>query len=110
MESINLSAQRRERASKGDLRAIRNQGRTPAVLYGREVGNIIIQVPTKELEKIIADHSISSSLISLHVGDGEQEEPYMVMCREIQRDPMRGDLLHADFLQVVLTEEIETEV
>ena len=110
MESINLSAQRRERASKGDLRAIRNQGGTPAVLYGREVGNIIIQVPTKELEKIIANHSISSSLISLHVGDGEQEEPYMVMCREIQRDPMRGDLLHADFLQVVLTEEIETEV
>ncbi|HBG23318.1 MAG TPA: 50S ribosomal protein L25, partial [Peptococcaceae bacterium] len=49
MESINLSAQRRERASKGDLRAIRNQGGTPAVLYGREVGNIIIQVPTKEL-------------------------------------------------------------
>lgn len=107
MESINLSAQRRERASKGDLRVMRNQGETPAVLYGKEVGNIIIQVPTKELENIIANHSISSSLISLNV---EQEEPYMVMCRELQRDPLRGDLLHADFLQVVLTEELETEV
>ena len=32
------------------------------------------------------------------------------MCREIQRDPIRRDLLHADFFQIVLTEEIETEV
>jgi large subunit ribosomal protein L25 len=44
------------------------------------------------------------------LSNGEEEESYMVMCREIQRDPLRGDLLHADFLQVVLTEEIETEV
>jgi large subunit ribosomal protein L25 len=110
MESINLSAQRRERASKGSLRTLRSQGETPAVLYGREVGNIIIQVPTKELENIIAKHSISSSLINLNMSNGEEEESYMVMCREIQRDPLRGDLLHADFLQVVLTEEIETEV
>jgi large subunit ribosomal protein L25 len=110
MESINLSAQRRERASKGSLRTLRSQGITPAVLYGREVGNIIIQVPTKELENIIAKHSISSSLINLNMSNGEEEESYMVMCREIQRDPLRGDLLHADFLQVVLTEEIETEV
>jgi large subunit ribosomal protein L25 len=110
MESINLSAQRRERASKGSLRTLRSQGITPAVLYGREVGNIIIQVTTKELENIIAKHSISSSLINLNMSNGEEEESYMVMCREIQRDPLRGDLLHADFLQVVLTEEIETEV
>jgi large subunit ribosomal protein L25 len=110
MESINLSAQRRERASKGSLRTLRSQGITPAVLYGREVGNIIIQVPTKELENIIAKHSISSSLINLNMSNGEEEESYMVMCREIQRDPLRGDLLHADFLQVVLNEEIETEV
>ena len=40
------------------------------VLYGREVGNIIIQVPTKELENIIAKHSISSSLINLNMSNG----------------------------------------
>ncbi|MGB4504240.1 MAG: 50S ribosomal protein L25/general stress protein Ctc [Syntrophaceticus sp.] len=110
MESINLSAQRRERGSKGSLRSLRRQGMTPAVLYGKEVGNMIIQVPTKELEAIIANHSIGSALISLDVANGENQEPYMVMCRELQRDPVRRELLHADFFQVVLTEEIEAEV
>jgi large subunit ribosomal protein L25 len=110
MESINLSAQKRERGPKGFMRTLRRQGMTPAVLYGKEVGNILIQVPTKELEMIITGHSIGSTLISLEVANDDQKEPYLVMCREIQREPIRRDLLHADFFQVVLTEEIETEV
>lgn len=110
MESINLNAQRRERGPKGSVRALRRQGITPAVLYGKEVGNITIQVPTKELDAIIANHSIGSTLINLEIVNGEKKEPYLVMCREIQRDPIRRDLLHADFFQVVLTENIETEI
>ncbi|HHV34794.1 MAG TPA: 50S ribosomal protein L25/general stress protein Ctc [Syntrophomonadaceae bacterium] len=110
MESISLSAQRRERGPKRSVRTLRHQGMIPAVLYGREVGNILIQVPTKELEKIITEHSIGTTLINLDIANGEERDPYLVMCREIQRDPIRRDLLHADFFQIVLTEEIETEV
>ncbi len=41
---------------------------------------------------------------------GKKGGSYLVMCREIQRDPVRRELLHADFYQVDLTEEIETEI
>lgn len=110
MENINISAQRRERGPKRSVRALRRQGITPAVLYGREIGNMMIQVPTKELEGIISCRSIGNTLINLYIANGEESDSYLVMCREIQRDPIRRDLLHADFFQVVLTEEIETEI
>jgi len=110
MESIELSAQKRECGPKRNVLSLRRQGMIPAVLYGKEVGNITIQVSTKDMEAIIANHSIGSTLISLDIAGEENNEPYLVMCRELQRDPLRRDLLHADFFQVVLTEEIETEV
>ncbi|KUK36819.1 MAG: 50S ribosomal protein L25 [Thermacetogenium phaeum] len=110
METISLQAQLRERGTKGSVRALRNQGMLPAVLYGKEVGNVLLSVPTKSLEQIIANHSIGSTLINLDVADGEKGGSYLVMCREIQRDPVRRELLHADFYQVDLTEEIETEI
>ncbi len=72
METISLQAQLRERGTKGSVRALRNQGMLPAVLYGKEVGNVLLSVPTKSLEQIIANHSIGSTLINLDVADGEK--------------------------------------
>ena len=110
METVKLSARYRERSSKGAVRALRRQGETPAVLYGRGVGNMLIKVPTKELEQILNNHVIGSTLIDLDVDKGDQKESYLVMCREVQRDPLRRELLHADFFQIELTQEIQTEI
>lgn len=110
METVKLSAQYRERSSKGAVRALRRNGETPAVLYGKGVGNMLIKVPTRELEYILNNHIIGSTLIDLDVDKGDQRESYLVMCREVQRDPIRRELLHADFFQIELNQEIETEI
>lgn len=110
METVKLSAQYRERSSKGAVRALRRNGETPAVLYGKGVGNMLIKVPTKDLEYILSNHIIGSTLIDLDVAKGDQRESYLVMCREVQRDPIRRELLHADFFQIELNQEIETEI
>ncbi|HHY40449.1 MAG TPA: 50S ribosomal protein L25/general stress protein Ctc [Syntrophaceticus sp.] len=110
METVKLSAQYRERGSKGAVRALRRKGETPAVLYGKGVGNMLVKVPTKELEQILKNHVIGSTLIDLDVDTGEKRESYLVMCREVQRDPIRRELLHADFYQIDLNQEIQTEI
>lgn len=110
METITLRAETRERGTKGSVRALRREGMLPAVLYGKEAGNILLKLPAREVEKIINTQSAGSALINLEVADGDQNESYMVMFRELQRDPIRWELLHADFYQIVLTEEIETEI
>ncbi|HAF17292.1 MAG: 50S ribosomal protein L25/general stress protein Ctc [Thermacetogeniaceae bacterium] len=110
METVKLSAQYRERSSKEAVRALRRKGETPAVLYGKGVGNMPIKVSTKELEYILNNNVIGSTLIDLDVDKGEKRESYLVMCREVQRDPLRRELLHADFFQIELTQEIQTEI
>lgn len=110
METINLRSETRERGTKGSVRALRREGMLPAVLYGKEAGNILIKLPARAVEKIINTQSAGSALINLEVADGDQEQSYMVMFRELQRDPVRWELLHADFHQILLTEEIETEI
>ncbi len=106
MESIALRAEVRPRGSKGSVKALRRRGMLPAVVYGQNAGNILIMLPEKELHGILALHSTGSTLINLEVED----RFYPVMLREVQRNPMRQTILHADFLQVSLTEAIETEI
>jgi large subunit ribosomal protein L25 len=106
MESIALRAEVRPRGSKGSVKALRRQGMLPAVVYGQNAGNILITLLEKELHNILAVHSSGSTLINLEVED----RSYPVMLREVQRNPLRQTIEHADFLQVSLTEAIETEI
>ena len=109
METVKLSAQYRERSSKEAVRALRRKGETPAVLYGKGVGNMPIKVSTKELEYILNNNVIGSTLIDLDVDKGEKRESYLVMCREVQRDPLRRSCCMRIF-QIELTQEIQTEI
>lgn len=106
MESIALTVETRPRGSKGSVKALRRQGLLPAVVYGKDAGNILIQVPEKELHTILAAHSTGSTLINLQL----ESQSFPVMLREVQRNAIRRTILHADFLQVSLTEAIETEI
>jgi large subunit ribosomal protein L25 len=106
MESIALQAEIRPRGSKGSVNALRRQGMLPAVVYGKDAGNILIMMPEKVLHSILAAHSSGSTLINLQL----EHQSFPVMLREVQRNPIRRTIMHADFLQVSLTEAIETEI
>lgn len=106
MESIALQVESRPRGSKGSVHALRRSGMLPAVVYGKDAGNILIQMPEKVLHSILAAHSTGSTLINLQL----EGQSYPVMLREVQRNPIRQTIMHADFLQVSLTEAIETEI
>ncbi|NPV28817.1 MAG: 50S ribosomal protein L25/general stress protein Ctc [Firmicutes bacterium] len=110
MESITLHARPRARGTKGSLKKLRRERMLPGVVYGKEAGNLLVQVPTQALANILATHSIGGTLINLEISDGEAPKSYLVMIREVQREPLRQELLHVDFYQVSLTEEIETEI
>ncbi len=112
MENITLRAETRPHGTKGQLRALRRRGVLPGVLYGKEVGNKLVQCSERDIENIVSKHSIGGTLINLELADGEAGgvSSYLVMIREVQRDPIKKRLLHVDFFQVPLDEEIETEI
>ncbi len=105
MAEIVLNA--RPRTVKGkQVKALRRQGWIPAVLYGRHIQPITIQVEGKELQQVLAQARGGTRLITLHV-DGET---HLALIREVQRESIRREILHVDFQAVEMTEKIRVEV
>jgi large subunit ribosomal protein L25 len=69
------------------------EGKIPAVLYGPGIKNLNLEVDEKELEKILRR---KNSSIVLKVEDNE----YQVLIKEIQRDPIKGKIIHIDFYKL----------
>jgi len=89
------------------VRFLRRQGLTPANLYGPTTKSIALQVETPLLKRLIARVGINA-LITLRVDGGS--EPRLTMIREVQRDPLTGDLLHVDFFQVEVSHKVRVEI
>jgi large subunit ribosomal protein L25 len=80
----------------------------PAVVYGRGLGSIPVEVDARQVDGILSSGAGRNSLIDFHVaGD---EGAYTVMLKDIQYDPVRRGVVHADFQQVNLSEKINTTI
>ncbi len=101
MTEIKLEASARE---GGKPNLIRRQGRVPAVVYGHRRDSQAISVDEAALHQILGYGS--NALIKLTTGNAEDT----VMVKEIQRDPVRGGILHIDFLSVALDEVLTARV
>ena len=104
MERVELIAESRTVLGK-QVKQLRAQQWTPAVVYGPDAPSKSIQIQQRALFKALQQAG-STTLIDLLV-DGEPEAQ-VVLAREIQRDILTGQLQHVDFYQVRLTEKVKT--
>ena len=106
MAEVKLAALKRAATGKGPARQARMAGRVPATLYGHGIDPVSIDVDRRDL--ITAFHTDAGMNVLLDIEiDGDNT---LAIARELQRDPVKGTLLHADFVMVDRTEEIEVEV
>jgi large subunit ribosomal protein L25 len=96
MAEVKLKAESRDVVGKGAARKIRAAGKVPAVLYGPALQPLRLAVDARELWHALHTDAGTNVLINLAV-DGET---YLTMPREVQRDIVRGTLLHVDFLRI----------
>ncbi len=106
MEAPILQAWRRDRAGKGVARKIRAQGLIPGVLYGGGE-NIPLTLKPQELLKILT--SGENTIFQLDI-DGEPEGDRQAIVRDLQRDPLKESLLHADFYRISMDVELTVSV
>jgi large subunit ribosomal protein L25 len=94
------------RAITGDrVRHLRAEGQIPAVLYGKGMDAVNLQVDARELAATLKIAG-ESTLVYLSVG----KESYPVIIHDVHRDPLKGSIVHADFYKVRLDEKIKTMV
>ncbi len=88
------------------VRALRRAGWIPLSVYGAHTTAHSMQAEERPLRAVLnkAGHN---RLIRLDAGDAK---PRLVVAREIQREPISGNLWHVDFQEVSLTEKMQIEV
>ena len=102
-----LSADTRGGTGKGVARKLRAAGRIPAVIYGKGKAGEAISLDPALLERLLhTSESGMNTLIDLSV-DGRTST---VLLKDLQRDPIRGRYLHADFFVVDLEQELQVAI
>lgn len=93
METISITARKRPLSTKGAVAALRRDGKVPAVVYGLKSEPETVEITATDLRPVLAHRN---ALIELSI-DGVTHK---TMMKQLDRDPIRGDFLHVDFLRV----------
>ena len=106
MSEYKLAAENRSEAGKGAARRLRASGRVPAVLYGHGAKPEHLSVDARQFGQALRTDAGVNVLISLEVG----RDQHLALAKEIQRHPVKGTLIHVDFIQVRRGEKVHVQV
>src|SRR5215203_1399893 len=95
-EVLDLSAEARDRAGKGASRAMRREGRVPAVIYGNKQEATAIHLEEKALMKLLHTGHFFNSVVMLDVAG----KKVRALPKDVQFHPVTDRPLHADFLRI----------
>ena len=104
--AIKLAAIARERAGKGAARAVRREGRVPAVIYGDKTAPVMISLDPRDVMREASKAGFFTRLYDVEV-DGKA---HRVLPRDIQFHPVNDKPEHVDFQRVGETTRVRVEV
>src|ERR1700709_437332 len=96
MAEITLQATSGRPTGTGPAKRLRVEGKIPAVVYGLGADPVAVTVDWRPLREALTTEAGLNALIDLHL-DGDAA---LCVVKELQRHPIRGDVLHVDFLRV----------
>jgi large subunit ribosomal protein L25 len=105
VKKITLNAESRTETN-GQAKNIIKCGFIPVVLYGQGIANRNLKIKTADFLKVITEAG-ETHLIDLVIDGKDQAR---ILIKDLQKDPMRDKVIHADFYQVNMAKEIEVEI
>ncbi len=105
-DALTLPAERRERAGKGASRALRREGRIPAVIYGGKEEPTPIHVEEKELIRQLMTGHFMNSIVKIEV-DGETVR---TLPKDVALHPVTDRPTHADFFRLSKDAKVEVSI
>jgi large subunit ribosomal protein L25 len=106
MPEFVVPAESRSETGKNVNRRLRSRGMIPGVVYGTGKAAVPVAVSPKEIGAILKSASGENTLFDLDLGGSRRK----VILKEFQREPLRGQLLHADFYEVALDKVLQVKV
>ncbi|WP_379921426.1 50S ribosomal protein L25/general stress protein Ctc [Erythrobacter sp. R86502] len=105
-DALNLPAEARERAGKGASRALRRDGRTPAVIYGGKEEPTLIHVEQKELVRQLMTGHFMNSIVNIEIGG----ETVRTLPKDVAFHPVTDRPTHVDFLRMTGDSKVQVQV
>ncbi len=105
-DALTLPAEARERAGKGASRALRREGRIPAVIYGGKEEPSPIHVEEKELTRQLGSGHFMNSIVMIELGG----KSVRTLPKDIAFHPVNDRPLHVDFLRLAKDAKVEVDV
>lgn len=106
--SSSLSATLREGTGKGVARKLRQDGKIPGVVYGKDMETVQITLDAHDAMHLFQSISVENTIVDLQVEGHEEALPTLV--REIQMHPFRNDIIHIDFLRIQAGVAVDVDV
>lgn len=108
MQGISINVKKREGKKKGYVKKLRRKGIVPGILYGPDETPTLIEVDKKELEAIFRKHKTSEHfLVSFQLGS---KKNVLAFIKDVQYDPVSGQVIHIDLEAVSLKKPMEVVV
>jgi len=104
MDTLKIKAEKRDVFGR-KVKRLRKEGVTPANVFGKKIKSFAIQLKEDEFKKVYKEAG-ETGLIQLEL----ESKKHPVLVHDMQRDPVSGNILHVDFVQVDLKEKIEAQV
>ncbi len=104
MQKLEIQAALRDMKIKPDI--IRKTGKIPAVLYGNKIQNTPLVITLGDFEKILRKAG-ESTLVELKTDDGKSHH---VLIHDVQYHFLTSQPMHADFLEVSMTEKLKANI
>lgn len=104
-EDLQIKATNREEVKKG-IKGLREKNLIPAQVYGKGQKNENIKIDKRTFEEVYSKAGVST-LIDLVIDD---KKPIKVLLKEVQRDPVKEDILHVDFYIVRMDEYLTADI
>lgn len=90
--------------------SLRKKGAIPAVVYGKNIAPIPIQLDGKNFIKLFRKNLGKNQIIALKIRKDSEIIFYTVLAHDFQIDPILDQILHIDFLKIAMEEEIKTKI
>src|ERR1700688_3579122 len=104
-----IEVQPRQETGTNSNRRLRSSGQIPAVVYGGAgKDSVPIHVNRKRLVELLRSGGGDNAVFLLKLASTGQERHAMI--REMQLDPITREIVHLDFLRVVMTEKVRVQV
>lgn len=107
MEFLELTAKPRTTKGNSPARALRRDGAIPAVIYGPGKASVALSVNVYDLEQALKAAGSRQIFVNLAIEGGETRK---AMLKELQRHPVNGSFIHADFYEVALDRKMRVMI